>query len=377
MHVSAVHQGFPVVEKSTAESVDKTGKNDNKKGKFHSILDSKNKQTDHEAEKQYLCDNCAKDFVKDNSLNESSKLFPLGRVNPYKCNLCINSATHVKNVQERKKEHYCNECNAKFLEESDLKEHVLVVHDGKKEFMCSVCESCFKEENELKIHIHQIHRVQQYTCNIDFCNAKFSRKLSLESHIQKIHRATKKQPEATIVKITCEIGSLKCLACEENIRPYKCSLCNNRYSHQESLQKHFDEAHNVEFRNKDSLLNHASEHIQKNMKRNFPVQDQKDDQERTLLLPTKKPKIQEDQDILLEVYEEKSPGKVLEGYKPAFDRDLCSKSFVQEWSLTKHNSASHKLRADSKVHEEKTHSEVLEEKNHGNYLEENKPTKGQ
>ena len=67
----------------------------------------------------------------------------------------------------------------------------------------------------------------------------------------------------------------------------------------------------------------------------------------------------------------------LEGNNPAFDRDLCSKSFGQEWSLTKHNSPSHKLRADSKVHEEKTHSEVLEEKNHGNYLEENKPTKGQ
>ena len=246
--------------------------------------------------------------MKENSLNESSKLFPLGRVNPYKCNLCINSATHVKNVQERKKEHYnyCNECNARFLEESDLKEHVLVVHDGKKEFMCSVCESCFKEENELKIHIHQIHRVQQYTCKIDICNAKFSRKLSLESHIQKIHRATKKQPEATIVTITCEIGSLKCLACEENIRPYKCSLCNNRYSHQESLQKHFDEAHNVEFRNKDSLLNHVPDNIQKNIKRNFPDQDKKDDQEGILLLPIKKSRIQEDKDILLEVHEEKN-----------------------------------------------------------------------
>ena len=245
-HLSAVHQDILVVEKLTAESVDKTGKNVNIGEKSHNIFDGKNKQTVHEEEKQYLCASCAETFVEENSLNESSKLFPLGRVNPYKCNLCINSATHVKNVQERKKEHNCGECNAKFLVESDLKEHVLVVHDRKNEFKCSVCGSCFREENELRIHIHQIHRVQQYTCKIDICNAKFSRKLSLESHIQKIHRATKKQPEATIVKITCEIGSLKCLACEENIRPHKCILCNNRYSHKESLKKHSDEVHNEE-----------------------------------------------------------------------------------------------------------------------------------
>ena len=246
-HVSAVHQDFPVVEKSTAESVDKTGKNVNKEGKFHNILDSKNQKTLHEVheeEKQYLCAICKEAFVKESSLNEPAEFFQMPRVNQYKCNLCPDkSARYVKNVQERKKEHNCGECNAKFLEESDLNEHVLVVHDRKKEFKCFVCESYFKEHNELNIHIHQIHRVKQYTCNIDFCTAKFSRKLSLEIHIQNFHGTTKKQSEAVTV---CEIGSLKCLACEENNRPYKCSLCNNRYSHQESLTKHFGEVHIVE-----------------------------------------------------------------------------------------------------------------------------------
>ena len=205
-----------------------------------------------------------------------------------------------------------------------------------------------------------------------FCDSKFSNEAAHREHIQKCklmkldqHRNNNKQKEPdpfeTSICKFCYSNFPNKLSLQEHIqldcKPEKCHFCDKS------------------FRNKDSLLNHSADHIKKNMKRKH--QDQKDDQERTLLLPTKKPKIQEDQDILLEVYEEKSPGKVLEGYKPAFDRDLCSKSFVQEWSLTKHNSASHKLRADSKVHEEKTHSEVLEEKNHGNYLEENKPTKGQ
>ena len=251
MHESVVHQDFPVVEKSTAESVDKTRKNVNKEDKFHNILDSKNQKTVHEVheeEKQFLCAICAEAFKKESSLNGPFKLMPLGRVNEYKCNLCAYSAKYVKIVQERKKEHNCGECNAKFLEERDLNEHVLVVHDRKKEFKCFACGSCFKEENELNIHTHQSHRViKQYKCNIDFCTAKFPRKLSLELHIQKIHHgATKNQSEAKIVT-NCEIGSLKCLACEENNRPYKCHLCSNRYSHQESLTKHVDEVHcNVE-----------------------------------------------------------------------------------------------------------------------------------
>ena len=340
-HVSAVHQDFLVVEKSTAESVDKTGKNVNKEEKFHNILDSKNRKTLHEVhkeEKQYLCAICKEAFVKESSLND--KFFLLPRVNQYKCNLCsVKSARYVTNIQERKKEHNCGECNAKFLLESDLKEHVLVVHDRKKEFKCFVCGSCFKEQNELSIHIHQIHRVLQYKCNEDICTAKFSRKLSLEIHIQNYHGATKKQSEAKIETI-CEIGSLKCLSCEEKIQPYMCSLCNNRYSHQESLKKHFDEAHNVEFRNKDSLLNHVSGHIQKNIKRNFPNQYQKDDQEGILLLPIKKPKIQEGKDILLE---EKNHGKVLEGnnVEKIYMCESCNMCFSQEQGLKYHKQSIH------------------------------------
>ena len=226
--------------------------------------------------------------------------------------------------------HIQNDFKTKKVKDISRENSQTVSEPINKMFGCFICDSMFSNEAALREHIQKCRHEKLKepdpfeTTICKFCYSNFPNKLSLQEHIQ-----------------------LDC-------KPEKCHFCDKT------------------FRNKDSLLNHSADHIKKNTKRNH--QDQKDNQERTLLLPIKKSKIQEDQDILLEVHEEKNHGKVLDGNNPAFDRDLCSKSFGQEWSLKQHNSPSHKLRADSKVQEEKTHIEVREEKNHEKYLEENKPS---
>ena len=264
-------------------------------------------------------------------------------------------AKFLNKVAPRK--HIQNDCNTKKVTDISKENNQTASELINKMFGCFICDSKFSNEAGLTEH--------QSKCRIE--KSKDISKGNRSPKLMRLdpHRNKYRQKEPDPVDTT------------------NCEFCNSKFptkvAHLEHIQ--FNCIKKCPFCAKillsKDLLNHVSDGCdgkKKNIKRNFPDQDQKDYQARTLLLPIKKPKIQEDQDILLEVNEEKNHGKVLEGNKPMFDHESCSKSFAKEWNLTTYDSASHKLRADSKVHEENTHIEVREEKNHEKHLEENKPS---
>ena len=180
----------------------------------------------------------------------------------------------------------CMFCDTKFSNRDAHKQHV------KNECGPEKWEDISKEKRRPKLMYEHKNRQKEpdpfETTICKFCYSNFPNKLSLQEHIQ-----------------------LDC-------KPEKCHFCDKT------------------FRNKDSLLNHSAVHIQKNMKRNH--QDQKDVQERTF----KKPKIQEDQDMLLEVHEEKNHEKYLEENKPNSYCRICDKRFSNEWILLNHCAANHR-----------------------------------
>ena len=52
---------------------------------------------------------------------------------------------------------YCDQCDIKFSNESELKGHVLSMHEGKKLYCCFICKAFFSDFRKMKIHLVSIH----------------------------------------------------------------------------------------------------------------------------------------------------------------------------------------------------------------------------
>ena len=230
-----------------------------------------------------------KDMIKKDAIENKENVFNIQKTEDRDAKF-LNKVAPGKHIQ--------NDYNIKKVRDISRENSQTVSEPINKMFGCFICDSMFSNEAALREHIQKCRHEKLKepdpfeTTICKFCYSSFPNKLSLQEHIQ-----------------------LDC-------KPEKCHFCDKS------------------FRNKDSLLTHSADHIKKSIKRSH--QDQKDDQERTLLLPNKKSKIQEDNDILLEVHAEKNHGKVLEENKPTSYCRICDKRFSNEWILLNHCGAYHR-----------------------------------
>ena len=52
----------------------------------------------------------------------------------------------------------CNQCEAKFSKQGNLKTHKMSVHEGVK-YSCNQCDSKFSQQGHLKRHILSVHEI--------------------------------------------------------------------------------------------------------------------------------------------------------------------------------------------------------------------------
>ena len=145
----------------------------------------------HEVEKPQSCNQC--EAIFDNkrelkghilSVHEGKKI--------YRCSICHKFcdsswkmklhvvSVHKEDLSEKimnwmpkellknnlfhvlKKSQYCDQCDDKFSNESELKGHVLSMHEGKKLYCCSICKAFFSDFRKMKIHLVSIHGKTTY-----------------------------------------------------------------------------------------------------------------------------------------------------------------------------------------------------------------------
>ena len=88
---------------------------------------------------------------------------------------------------EHDKKFPCDQCNSKFYSQYLLNEHVRRVHVEERNFECEICNQTFKNTEALKVHISRTHSQREKTVFCDQCEARFLNKSQLNNHFKDVH----------------------------------------------------------------------------------------------------------------------------------------------------------------------------------------------
>ena len=110
----------------------------------------------------------------------------------HECDICGKTLKNRAQLLRHKKfEHDkkfpCDQCDSKFYSQYLLSEHVRRVHVDGRNFACEVCSQTFKNIEALKVHVSRTHTEREKTVFCDQCDARFFNKSQLTNHLRDVH----------------------------------------------------------------------------------------------------------------------------------------------------------------------------------------------
>ncbi|XP_075989291.1 zinc finger protein 711-like isoform X9 [Anticarsia gemmatalis] len=141
---------------------------------------------------QIKCGYCNESF-EDYRRKEAHLIATHGLIVPTsKCNACDKVfkdrkrlTLHIKRDHLMDKRHKCPECDMRFFQSTELKDHI-VKHIGSRDFKCSVCSKAFPRAKSLKEHLKIHDDVRRFKC--EHCGHTFVQKCSWRSHMKNKHK---------------------------------------------------------------------------------------------------------------------------------------------------------------------------------------------
>ena len=109
-----------------------------------------------------------------------------------KCNKCQKTFNSIKVLEDHIKTSHitkllaCTECDAKFMVEHALLQHTKAVHKNSTKNKCGNCRESFNNIKDLEEHIQKSHTTKLLACNK--CNAKFMVENALSQHMLSVHK---------------------------------------------------------------------------------------------------------------------------------------------------------------------------------------------
>ena len=83
----------------------------------------------------------------------------------------------------------CHQCNHKFTEKEQFRNHVEAVHDTRFNFICEHCGETFVEGDTLQDHMKSIHKAHvNFRCKQ--CEQTYEKESDLRNHVETTHFAT-------------------------------------------------------------------------------------------------------------------------------------------------------------------------------------------
>uniref|UniRef100_A0A1B0GJM7 C2H2-type domain-containing protein n=1 Tax=Lutzomyia longipalpis TaxID=7200 RepID=A0A1B0GJM7_LUTLO len=149
----------------------------------------------------------------------------------------------------------CNHCNFSCESQKSLLNHIKC-HTKKGTLLCKTCAMRFKTVKALKIHSWRHTAVK---CHI--CSYQVSDEVRLAQHIEKMHNVEVKvekddddspvrrqMPErsASLREASRKQNAAVASTSTSNEAVYDCSYCNEKFSVEESFEKHMRRKHNIE-----------------------------------------------------------------------------------------------------------------------------------
>lgn len=135
----------------------------------------------------------------------------------------------------------CNQCNAKFKINSDLKRHIRV-HSGEKPYKCDFCDYCCAMKGNLKSHV-QIKHASQNSFRCPDCDFQCANKSALRQHSRGHQPALPMQ----CPKCSYSCASKGALKIHERVhsdeRPFKCEHCSFASKQSSNLLIHRKKCH--------------------------------------------------------------------------------------------------------------------------------------
>ena len=107
---------------------------------------------------------------------------------PFKCDQCEaqfnqnrDLKTHTMQKHTMQRPHVCGICGKGFVHKFYLMEH-MTYHTGERKYQCNVCGKTFPGQSALTKHMKRHSNIRNYACHL--CSKAFTVKIDLSAHIK-------------------------------------------------------------------------------------------------------------------------------------------------------------------------------------------------
>ena len=250
----------------------------------------------------------------------------------HKCHLCELSFSTKSNLirhqNEKHKRYYmCSLCEYLQTSETKMKYHLMTVHEIGTTldylFVCSTCHSCHKTSQELSDHMVDKHDMKlDHPCNQ--CGKVLPSELILKHHKIEEHSYNPFKSDGE------DLLNQKVVS--EDVKAFKCDLCDKRYKSSRTLDMHQKQEHKTVAHNHKCDKCEYTTYEKAKLRKHFNENHNKNPHKCTIC---KK---------YFETYNKCTSHKIMEHYKKKlYSCSVCKKECTTQRDLAEHMLDQHQI----------------------------------